>query len=191
MKLFHSFISLALIFCISLGTTPFLYSQQADYLEDEGESLWEKQQFIDSTGQEFETQDQQYIGEDQAKEAEAAARQSGIPAVNIAEALEKDKKLLPDNILYGIGTGVVIGGWFALQLGESARENTRFLSVGVLAGILLGVAVGTKSLYSQKPQYSSLDTDSANGKDETIDFQLQSTIKNNTPQIGFNLQYKF
>lgn len=192
MKLFHSFISLALIFCIILSTTPLVFSQQLDYLEDEGETLWEEQQFLDSTGREFETQDQQYIGEDQAREAEEAARISGIPSVNIAEAIEKDKKLLPDNILYGVGTGVIIGGWLALQLGQSARENVKFLSVGILTGVLLGIAVGTKSLYSPKPQiYSSLDNQATESKNSPLEFQLQSTIKNNTPQLGLNLQYKF
>ncbi len=140
---------LALILFIAIPT--LVFSQGYDYIEDEGTSLWEEEGFIDSSGaeSEFGADDGQYIGEEEVEAREEALKQAQVPGLDIAAALEKDKKLLPDNILYGVGTGVVIGGWFALLQGKNARENVQYVSLGILAGVLLGITVGTKSLYTQ------------------------------------------
>lgn len=76
--------------------------------------------------------------------------------MDIAAAIEKDKQLMPDNIVYGIGTGAVIGGWLALVQGQDARQNVQYLSVGVLVGALIGMLIGTKSLYLPPAQANSL-----------------------------------
>jgi len=144
------------VLVISLSSVSTGFAQNTRYLEDEGDSLWEEQGYRDATGQEFETGDTQYVGEQEIKESQEAARRAGRPSVNLAAALEKDKELLPDNIIYGIGTGAVIGGWLALVQGKDARDNVRFLSVGIISGVLLGMAVGTKSLYIQPVQPISL-----------------------------------
>lgn len=138
------------VFCYNSVSSVF--AQSSGYLEDNSSSLWEEQGYLDATGREFETSDSQYIGEQELKDAEEAARRSGLPVVDLAAALEKDKELMPDNIVYGIGTGAVIGGWLALVQGKNARDNVRFISVGIIGGTLLGMAVGTKSLYLQPGQ---------------------------------------
>ena len=134
------------------------YAQEATYLDDEGDSLWEEETFTDVTGQEFETVDRQYVGEEQIKAAEEAAKKAGLPTLDIAAAIEKDKQLMPDNIVYGIGTGALLGGWLALIQGKDARQNVQYLSVGVLSGALIGMLIGTKSLYLPPVQpVSSID----------------------------------
>jgi|APSaa5957512622_1039677.scaffolds.fasta_scaffold30932_2 hypothetical protein len=140
----------------SLTFASFSYAQQGTYLDDEGATLWEEETFTDVTGQEFETIDRQYVGEEQIKAAEEARKKAGLPTVDIAAAIEKDKQLMPDNIVYGIGTGAVIGGWLALVQGQDARQNVQYLSVGVLVGALIGMLIGTKSLYLPPAQANSL-----------------------------------
>jgi len=135
---------------ITLLFTGTCFAQDVDYLEDDGTSLWEDEGFIDSIGdldEQFNTSDGQYVSEEEIKAQEAALKASQGSGLNIADALEKDKQLLPDNIMYGMGTGAVIGGWFALWSGKGGRENVQYLSVGILAGVLLGITVGTKSFY--------------------------------------------
>jgi len=185
MKQIRLLLSILTIFCFLFNLSSPALAQNRGYLEDEGSYLWEEQQYHDSTGREFETTDTQYVGEQEAKEAEAAARISGRPSIDLAAALEKDKELLPDNIVYGIGTGAVIGGWLALVQGENARDNVRFLSVGVITGILLGMAVGTKSLYIPQGQsVSKLETNS-------LPFQLDLALVKNRTLPRINFQFKF
>ena len=182
--------NLFLPFAVSLLLTlfaPLALSQTYDYVEDEGISLWEEEGFIDSTGEEseFETEDGQYVSEEEVKLQEEAMRRAQVPGLNVAEALEKDKKLLPDNILYGIGTGVVIGGWFALLQGENARQNVQFVSVGIVGGVLLGIMVGTKSLYKEAVHWP---LDEFERKFDT-DFTPTDEIKAEIALIDY--QYRF
>jgi len=126
-----------------------LQAQTSGYLEDEGSNLWNQESFIESNQNEesFGEAGGDYIGDGELKSLEAAAARSKGPGMDLAAQLEKDKKLLPDNILYGLGTGVMIGGWFAILQGKNARDNTRYLGMGVVVGTLLGMAIGTKSVY--------------------------------------------
>jgi hypothetical protein len=161
-----------LLFFMFYSFQPVLMAQSANYLEDEGSSLWEEQQFLDVTGEEFATEDAQYVGEEDITAAQEAARRAGIPSIDLASALEREKEMLPDNIMYGIGTGAMLGGWFALVMGEEARENVRFLTVGTLVGALLGVAVGYKSLFmsqraSLSPELQRLQPDWQMADNET------------------------
>ncbi len=181
-----------LAFFTQFSLTPLAFAQNPDYLEDEGEYLWEEQQFLDVTGEEFTTEDNQYVGEEEIKAAKEAAKRSGLPSIDLAAALERDKEMLPDNIMYGIGTGVLIGGWFALVQGGDSRENVRFLTVGTLAGALLGMAIGYKSLFvSQGPEISSLMqpvSDQPNQKTQEFikpSFQISSKL------VRFNLKVNF
>jgi len=126
------------------------FAQEVDYLEDDGTSLWEEEGFIDSIGnldEQYNTNDAQYVSEEEIQAQEAALAAGQGSGLDIASALEQDKELLPSNIMYGMGTGGVIGGWFALWAGKGGRENIQYLSVGILAGVLLGITVGTKSFY--------------------------------------------
>jgi hypothetical protein len=170
MKTLQSILLTILIASLAFGFGPSAYAQSGyGYLEDDGASLWVEGEFVDTTGMEFETTDAEYVGEEQVRAAEAAAKRAGLPTIDLAAAIEQDKELMPDNLIYGVGTGAVIGGWLALVQGESARENVRYVSVGIVAGVLLALAVGTKSLY-QTPGYSYRQPDRS-GPDIAQGFQ--------------------
>ena len=145
----YSYIITIVIILIT-GTS---FAQDVNYLEDDGTSLWEEEGFIDSIGdldEQYNTNDGQYVSEEEIQAQEEAIKNAQGSGLDIASALEKDKQLLPDNIMYGMGTGAVIGGWFALWAGKGGRENVQYLSVGILAGVLLGITVGTKSFYQEQ-----------------------------------------
>lgn len=176
---------LTLLFFLASITQPCVFAQEIDYLEDEGESLWEEEKFLDVTGSEFETGDTQYVGEEDVKAAEAARKAAGIPTIDLAAALEKDKEMLPDNIMYGVGTGAMIGGWFALVQGGTARDNVRYLTVGILAGVLLGTAVGNKALFMQRAPGAAFNPKQSNPNQLLPQLQVAPT------KIALNWQMTF
>ena len=171
---------------MTLGQPMAVWANEINYLEDNSDSLWDQENFIDPSGGDFDTSGGEYIADEEATALQEAARAAGNPALNMASALERDKALLPENIIYGLGTGLTIGGWFALLQGSSARDNTRYLGLGVVGGVLLGLMVGTKSIY--KPAFSS------NG------YQLDSVPEYKIPlfqpsykdgMAGIDLNFKF
>lgn len=181
-----------LIIFLLVTVQPYGFSQEIDYLEDEGSSLWEEQQFLDVTGQEFETEDAQYVGDEEVLAAEEAAQRAGLPSANLAAALERDVQMLPDNILYGVGTGAMLGGWLALVQGNSARENVSYLTIGMLLGALLGVGIGNKTLLldSRAPVMDNPSSDVKNAIVKNEDAFKPSFII--TPEMAkFNLQLTF
>jgi len=183
-----------LILFIQYSLQPVAFSQDALYLEDEGGNLWEEQRFLDITGEEFTTEDSQYVGEEEVKAAEEAARLSGLPSLDLAAALERDKEMLPDNIMYGIGTGALIGGWFALVQGDNARDNVRYLTIGTLLGALLGIAIGNKSMFmSQASENPSLIKFAEKSPAETIEtdhsFQPNLIITPEYARLDFQIHF--
>ena len=60
--------------------------------------------------------------------------------------LAEERELLPLNAAWGAGTGLLIGGWFALISNGDNRDTQRSVGVGVVLGTLLGALVGTKTL---------------------------------------------
>lgn len=57
-----------------------------------------------------------------------------------------ERELLPQNAAWGAGTGLLIGGWFALINQGTNRETQRSLGLGVVLGTLVGLAVGARTL---------------------------------------------
>ncbi len=181
-----------LIIFLFVAAQPYGFSQDVNYLEDEGDSLWEEQQFLDVTGQEFQTEDAQYVGEEEVLAAEEAAKKAGLPSIDLASALERDVEMLPDNILYGVGTGALLGGWLALVQGENARENVSYITIGVLLGALLGVAVGNKTLFISSGA-APIDNDALAPQNVIVErnegFNPSFSV---TPQMArFDLQFNF
>ena len=61
-----------------------------------------------------------------------------------------ERQLLPQNAAWGAGTGLLIGGWFALINQGTNRETQRSLGLGVVLGTIVGLAVGARSLIAPK-----------------------------------------
>ncbi|MCP4297850.1 MAG: hypothetical protein GY786_19830 [Proteobacteria bacterium] len=148
--------------------------QDPEYIEDEGGGLWEKRTFEDATGmqEDFESGGGEYIGEEEAVEAIESAVQvdeSGkkIDIKDINQVLMTEKELKFANIKYGALTGVMIGGWLAMVAnlsdeGSTQQANARYIGVGVVLGVLLGTAIGTKSLYEQNLRSENVPVPEAN-----------------------------
>ena len=137
-----------------MGNSAFAQTSGGGYMEDNGSNLWQQDNFTDPSDANtaLDTSSNEYVGEEEVQAFQEAARSAQGPGINLAAALEKDKQYLPDNIMYGLGTGLTIGGWFALLQGSSARDNTRYIGLGLVGGALLGIAIGTKSVYAYKLQ---------------------------------------
>ncbi len=193
MRFIKPFLRILTILVFCFYSVSGVFAQNTGYLEDNSDSLWEEEGYLDATGKEFETGDNQYVGEDEIKAAEEAARRSGAPSVDLAAALNRDKELMPENIVYGIGTGAVLGGWLALVQGKTARENVSYLSIGILGGVLLGMAVGTKSLYiEQGSPISQLDDSNIPAKKGAAPpFHVNFIKKHNETLAQLNFKIKF
>ncbi len=57
-----------------------------------------------------------------------------------------ERELLPLNAAWGAGTGLIIGGWFALINQGTSRETQRSLGLGVVVGTVIGLLVGARTL---------------------------------------------
>ena len=62
--------------------------------------------------------------------------------------LTGERDLLPLNVAWGAGTGLLIGGWLAFLDNGTSRETQRAIGLGIVVGALIGVAVGTKTLFA-------------------------------------------
>jgi hypothetical protein len=57
-----------------------------------------------------------------------------------------ERQLLPLNAAWGAGTGLLIGGWYALINQGTNRETQRSLGLGIVLGTVLGLVVGVRTL---------------------------------------------
>ena len=57
-----------------------------------------------------------------------------------------EREQLPVNAGWGAGTGLLIGGWFALINNGTNRETQRSLGLGIVVGTIIGITVGIRSL---------------------------------------------
>ena len=122
----------------------------AQFQDDLGDQdfFGEEDQFMESDdafgiGEEDFTEGGEFIDESTLSPGEqgitAGARQSELRTLG-----EREK--LPMNAAWGAGTGLLIGGWFALINAGTNRETQRAMGLGVVAGTLIGITVGVKTL---------------------------------------------
>ncbi len=60
--------------------------------------------------------------------------------------LQGEREMLPLNSAWGAGTGLLIGGWFALIENGDNRTTQRSIGLGIVLGTMLGVFLGMKTL---------------------------------------------
>ena len=166
-------------------------AQSPAYSEDEGTNLWNQESFIEDGNLDEPLGDSggDYVGQDQVESMEAAALRAGRPGHDIVAALEKDKQLLPDNVMYGLGTGLLMGGWLALLDRSSGRKNAQYLGTGLVFGGLLGVMIGTKSVYQPLMKNASLRPPSTGGY--VLSPFLSSSPGHSLDRAGLGLNYRF
>ena len=72
--------------------------------------------------------------------------------------MKADQEILPLNVAWGAGTGLLIGGWFALIQNGDDRSTQRAIGMGVVLGTGLGAFLGMKSLIFPGSPTAALDT---------------------------------
>ena len=162
-----SFFICLLLLCLNLQP---LFAQdtgvhEPGYIEDIGSGLWEKRSFEDDSELQdgFNLSDNEYISEEDAVKAIESAVVVGQrnKKISFRDTLKTEKELKFDNIKYGTLTGVMIGGWFAMlanisHAGSDSRTNARYIGVGAVLGVILGAAIGSKSLYEDRLRSENL-----------------------------------
>lgn len=131
-----------LLGCPGLGLAQF----DEDFGEDEffgaDDQFLESDEDLFGTPEDDFTEGGQFVDESLLPPAggvTAGSRQSQLRALS-----ERDQ--LPMNAAWGAGTGLLIGGWFALINNGTNRETQRSLGLGIVIGTIIGVTVGVKSL---------------------------------------------
>ncbi len=148
----------ALLLLAGLGTFLLTTPVQAQFFSDEfgsgfggnGEFAESEDVFLEDAeqtggpGAEDFTSGGEFIEESRLSISERDAITEGGRRAQLR--LVGEKEMLPFNGGWGAGTGLLIGGWFALIREGGNRETLRSIGLGIVIGTLVGIAVGTKSL---------------------------------------------
>ena len=71
--------------------------------------------------------------------------------------LREEQEILPLNIAWGAGTGLLIGGWFALIQNGDDRSTQRSIGMGIVLGTGIGAFLGMKALILPGSPQASLN----------------------------------
>lgn len=117
-----------------------LFSKDDDqFFEPRGDDLGEPSQERDFTEGDKFVDDSLVPGEQGGVTAEGRRFQL---------TLQDDRSDLPLNIAWGGGTGLLLGGWFALINEGDNRDTQRAIGLGVVLGVIAGALIGTRSVFS-------------------------------------------
>lgn|GEM_PF-1703438 len=200
MKKTLSILLLALLIPL-LGMEPLARAQSNDereleYIEDEGGSLWDNRGFQDDLGSSnFDTGGGEYIGEEEAVQIlEESALVVEDQGVNIEEAFARDRVYLNDNLKYGLYTGAVIGIWLATvqnlsDEGSNRQKTGQLIGVGIVGGLALGAAIGTKALYVHKLRADNIRLDETREKESFLKAFSFGPSKDSLAQLNFSIRF--
>lgn len=106
--------------------------------------------------------------------------------------LAGDKEMLPFNAAWGGGTGLLIGGWFALIQNGDNRSTLRSVGLGTVVGIAIGIAVGLKTLIAPSAPVALLLNAPAIPARYEEKRPLASLVASNAPsQLSIGLKFSF
>ncbi|MBF0278340.1 MAG: hypothetical protein HQM13_11135 [SAR324 cluster bacterium] len=122
------------------------FSNDLDLNELDFEQLEDSDQLLQDEPTDFQSEDQTdvYVDEDVLPDntqqlLDEALRLRGT-------FLQQEKVNFAPNILYGVGTGLMIGGWFALLTANSSRDTLRSIGLGIVLGGVMGSIIGGRSV---------------------------------------------
>lgn len=98
---------------------------------------------------------------------------------------ERDELLI--NIAWGVGTGLMIGGWYALINEGDNRETQRALGLGMVLGSIMGTLVGSRTLFFPDAARSVGKTELP--VDSTPSFLPLISLNKNDARIGFRMTF--
>lgn len=194
----HRLLSLLLVFLLACNV--LLISAAPAWAQFFDDSLEQDDLFVEDDNAFFEDQGQDGFGtpspEQDFTEGERYVDESLIPpdqrgSIQSRQAqltLGRDRETLPLNIAWGAGTGLLIGGWFALIGEGNNRETQRSIGLGIVAGILLGAAVGTRSVFD--PEAPRPATSEASPRsDEGPQFSPTVALEPERASVGFRMTF--
>lgn len=101
--------------------------------------------------------------------------------------VEKEKEALPLNVAWGAGTGLLLGGWFALIEEGDDRSTQRSIGLGAVLGALLGMTVGLKTVIApDAPRAASIEP-----QEPKAIFPVASARVPKPPPFGFGFTLRF
>jgi len=125
-----------------------------------------------------------YVDETLVPQTEEAKKLLGERSKQIN--ITNEKETLPLNVGWGAGTGLLIGGWFALIQEGDNRTTQRSIGVGIVLGIITGVVVGTRTVFSpEAPRPGRAEVAPPSGPSFTPLVSLDSGHN----KVGFQLRF--
>jgi hypothetical protein len=104
--------------------------------------------------------------------------------------LGRERETLPLNVAWGAGTGLLIGGWFALIGEGDNRQTQRSIGLGIVSGIILGLMVGTRTVFNpEAPRPTAPVSDAARPADEGSRIEPIVAFSPGESRLGFRLTF--
>jgi hypothetical protein len=103
--------------------------------------------------------------------------------------LATERELLPMNAAWGAGTGLLIGGWFALINAGSNRETQRAIGVGIVLGAIIGTVVGLKYVINPSAPSGLGDNHPPASPPERLNWQPLVSVDDTTAKLGVRLTF--
>jgi hypothetical protein len=101
--------------------------------------------------------------------------------------LASERDVWVQNSAWGAGTGLLIGGWFALINAGSNRETQRSIGVGIVAGTILGAVVGIR--YVINPNAPITSDNSAPPSSNKLTWQPMVSLDDHGTSFGVRLTF--
>ena len=159
----------------SLFQEDLLGEDNALFLEDSDDGVSQEQDF---------TEGDKFVDETQIPEDIRGIDESGR-RFQLTLSGERDELLI--NIAWGVGTGLMIGGWYALINEGDNRETQRALGLGMVMGSIMGTLVGSRSLFF--PDIARPVSKSELPADSTPTFLPLVSLNKNDTRIGFRMTF--
>lgn len=126
---------------------------------------------------------EEYIDEDVLSDDTQQILESAIASRR--DFLAEEKANLFANVAYGVGTGLLIGGWFALLASSTSRDTLRSIGLGIVLGGVMGSIIGGRSVITP-----SLPVPASNLPPEA--FPEKSVVSTDDPtKIVLSYQWSF
>jgi len=97
-----------------------------------------------------------------------------------------EQEIMPLNVAWGAGTGLLIGGWFALIQNSDDRTTQRAIGMGIVLGTGLGAFLGMRNVIFPNAPTASINSD------QTIAYSTPLVSASLLPggmQLGLNLKF--
>ena len=104
-------------------------------------------------------------------------------------SLGRDREVLPLNVAWGAGTGLVIGGWYALISEGDNRSTQRTIGMSIVAGILLGAAIGTRTLFDPNAPRPAGVGDASPRPEPGLHLTPMVAVDGGQSRVGFRLTF--